>query len=53
VALGTGAAGAVVALGAVPLGLAPAIAVAELSMLAVCAVTVAVSTRVPSSTAGA
>ena len=53
VALGTGAAGAVVALGAVPLGLAPAIAVAELSMFAVCAVTVAVSTRVPSSTAGA
>ena len=53
VALGTGAAGAVVALGAMRLGLAPAIAIAELSMLAVCLLTVAVSGRVPSTSAGA
>jgi hypothetical protein len=53
IALGTGAAGAVVGLGAVPLGLAPAIAIAQLAMLVVCCLAIAVSGRVPSGRQGA
>jgi MFS family permease len=52
VALGTGVAGAIVAVGAVGLGLAPAIALAELAMLVLCGLTVAVSGRVPSAPVG-
>ena len=53
IALGTGAAGAVVGLGAVPLGLAPAIAIAQLTMLVVCGLAITVSGRVPSGRQGA
>ena len=49
VALGTGAAGAIVALSAVHAGLAPAIAMAELAMLVVCGLAMALCGRLPAS----
>jgi MFS family permease len=49
VALGTGAAGSIVALGAVPLGLAPAIAAAQLAMLVVCGMGIVASGRLAAS----
>ncbi|HEX6655366.1 MAG TPA: MFS transporter, partial [Candidatus Limnocylindria bacterium] len=49
VALGTGAVGAIVAYGALRAGLAPAIALAELAMLLVCAVAIVLCRRLPSS----
>jgi MFS family permease len=53
VALGTGATGAVVATGAAAVGLAPAIAMAEISTLLVCGLAIAVCGRLPSSNPGA
>lgn len=52
VALGTGATGAVVATGATLVGLAPAIAIAELAMLVVCGLAIAICGRIPSSNPG-
>ena len=47
IALGTGVTGAVVAVGALDLGLAPAIALAEMAMLLVCGLGIALAGRVP------
>jgi hypothetical protein len=51
IALGTGIAGAVVAIAAVPLGLAPTIALAELQMIVLCGFTISASGRLPATTA--
>ena len=47
IAVGKGIAGAVVAIAAVPVGLAPAIALAELLMLVLCGRTISASGRLP------
>jgi hypothetical protein len=51
VSLGTGIAGAVVAMAAVPLGLAPGIALADMLMLVVCGITISVCGRLPATVA--
>jgi MFS family permease len=52
IAIGTGIAGAVVAVAVVPMGLAPAIALAELLMLVICGLTISVAGRLPASAPG-
>jgi MFS family permease len=52
IALGTGVTGSVVAIGAVALGLAPAIALAEIAMLLVCGLGLLLVGRVPAAPTG-
>jgi hypothetical protein len=47
IAVGTGIAGAVVGIAAVPMGVAPAIALAEMLMLVVCGVAISACGRLP------